>query len=33
LEIGKKNFSTSCMACGNFWQKPENAFFGSSFKV
>jgi hypothetical protein len=21
------------MACGNFWQKPENAFFWSSFKV
>jgi hypothetical protein len=33
LEIGNKKFSTSSMACGNFWQKPENAFFGSSFKV
>ncbi len=20
-------FAISCMACGNFWQKPENAFF------
>ncbi len=29
----QKNFSTSSMACGNFWQKPENAFFWSSFKV
>ena len=33
LEIGKKNCSTSSMACGNFLQKPENAFFWSSFKV
>jgi hypothetical protein len=27
LEIGKNIFSTLSMACGNFWQKPENAFF------
>ena len=33
LEIGKKLFSTSSMACGNFWQKPENAFFWYDFKV
>jgi hypothetical protein len=33
LEIGKKKFSTSSMACGNFWQKPENAFFWSSLKI
>jgi hypothetical protein len=33
LEIGKKKFSTSSMDCGNFWQKPENAFFWSGFKV
>ncbi len=26
LEIGKKKFSTSSMACGNFWQKTESAF-------
>ncbi len=25
---GQKNVSTSSMACGNFWQKPEMRFFG-----
>jgi hypothetical protein len=24
----QKKISTSSMACGNFWQKPKNAFFG-----
>jgi hypothetical protein len=31
--MGKKKISTSSMACGNFWQKPEDAFFRFDFKV
>ena len=27
-KLAKKKFSTLSRACGNFWQKPENAFFG-----